>query len=475
MVNGPWARFPREPEPGVLAVLLEACSFEVVKREGYGRLVKTRIQLYEEKTRRFPAGLLPRVQAGLPESVSTHVESLKKASLPELIGVSLRPYQVETIEALTKAGRGVAKIPTGCGKGTISAALAAAHPGAKVLVTVPSLRLLRQAREEIAAALGETVGIFGEGQVDLGRRVVVATVQSLGASLKVKKGKKKAKPTKNQVELRERMPEFDVWVCDEAHGAAADTYELIGEALVNCWHRYGLTATWIREDGMELKMEGVLGPVVYEFSYRDAFEQGYLTRPSVLWQQLPSQVMWYRDDYHSAYNEQFIYNRSRHLKIALDVGELIEAGAKSILVLVDRLEHGRRLAEVLEAPFVNGESEQDLLEERLLDLEAGKLQVLVASGILNVGVNLPTLAAVVNACGGKSKVEAAQKAGRGLRKPPGKTSFVYLEYEEDEPKIFSKHAGVRRLWFSRLFGPKSSESLAQGKLGRHLETLHDPA
>lgn len=466
VVGATTAKLQEEPSPEVLAVLLATCMFTIQKKGGYGRTFVEEHRLYDEKTRAFPSGLLPRVQAALEEAgvpkLSFKSIGLEKfaAEHVTLRGAKLRPYQVEAVGALVRRGRGVAKIPTGCGKSLISAALVKAYAGKKVLVTVPSLRLMRQTREDIAAALGETVGVYGDGQSDLGRRVVVATIQSVGSGLK-----RKAK------DLVARLKDVDVWVCDEAHGAAAETYEALGKALVSAVHRFGLSGTWLREDGKELVMEGVLGPAVYEYDYRRAFEEKYLARPVVLWQEVPDNTRWASNSYAGAYNEQFVYNLGRHLKVAADVSELRAAKFKSVLVLVDRIEQGHRLAQVLEAPFVNGESDQDLLEKRLLDLDSGKLPVLIASGILNVGVNLPNLAAVVNACGGKSKVESAQKVGRGLRRPPDKPYFLYLEYEEMEPRVFRKHAGVRRLWFSQLYGPDVNVTVAPGKLGRFLETL----
>lgn len=416
-----------------------------------GRHIETKKYLYHRGQRAFPTGLLTQVQALMPDVPVVGMPELSpprpyKVHLPE--GYEIRRVQHEAFEALTQAGRGVAVLTTASGKTLLAAMLASAYPEDQILITTPGKRLLHQNFKEVAEFTGEAVGILGDSERDLEPRILVATIQSLAA-----------KVADGDVVLMDKLAKVRVWVCDESHGAAAESYRDLSRVLTACHNRFGLTASWLREDGCFRVLEGVLSTeVVYTYSYEDALADGIVTpirvwlrphkhRPPTSRKKLP----WTK-----AYAMRIVNNPARNLQVALDTIHYVVEGMSPTLVLVRAKDHGKILAELLGCPFINGEDQATkkgslAVAKTLEDFLNGEFPILVASNILNVGVNLKPLRSAVNAAAGESRVDSIQKPGRGVRLFPNKSHFDYTDYLDDDPEYFKGHAISRRLVFQAQF------------------------
>lgn len=399
--------------------------------------------LYHRGTRQFPTGLLPKVLALLEGTSVDKVPKLPLAKSFNLLTLNPRHYQVKAHQELTTYGRGVAILPTGTGKTAVCAMLAASYPDHVTLCTTPNRRLLHQNRSEMAKFLGFPVGILGDSEQELESQVVVATIQSL-----VSKIERKDK------QIIEWLKTVSVWICDESHGAAAESYRVLSKHLNQCHLRFGVTATWMREDGCELVMEGVLGDVLYSYSYEEAFNDSFLT-PIRVWlkpiKHPGVKRKGKKPNFAQHYKERITENNCRNLQIALDAACLVDAGLAPCLVMVSKIEHGKRLAELLDCPFVNGQQETKKVDQVLEDFVSGKFPILVASSILNVGINLRELRSAINAAAGDSRINALQQPGRGLRLHSSKTHFDYLDYLDEEPFYFESHSYNRRFTYKKNF------------------------
>lgn len=417
-----------------------------LKKRGFGVKIDPRRYLYHKGSRTFPTGLLPEVLDAFPQAVVEHPVPVAVLQ-PQPYAIQNperrpRPYQHEAWEALTRAGRGVAILPTGCGKTMLAAMLASSYPGCHVLVTTPSSRLLHQNRDDLALQLQQEVGILGDGERAL-CPLWVANIQSLASRIEA-----------GDAEVLAALAQVSVWICDESHGAAAASYRVLSQHLPNAHVRFGVTASWLREDGCQKVMEGVLAShVVYEYTYERAFAEGFLTPIQVLMRQMPHprSATRRKPNYKQAYDRHIVDHQARNMRICLDVAELVEAGLTPCLVMVNRIEHGKHLAKLLQAPFINGGQHTRSVDEMLARFNAGEVPVLVASSILNVGVDLPILTAAVNAAAGDSRVAARQKPGRGLRLYPHKQRFWFVDYLDEEPHYFRKHSITRRFTYKSIF------------------------
>jgi superfamily II DNA or RNA helicase len=60
-----------------------------------------------------------------------------------------------------------------------------------------------------------------------------------------------------------------------------------------------------------------------------------------------------------------------------------------------------------------------MFKKKLKSLAVGEIDVLVGSTILDVGVDVPSVGAVIIAGGGKAEVEFRQRVGRGYEQKKG--------------------------------------------------------
>jgi superfamily II DNA or RNA helicase len=146
-----------------------------------------------------------------------------------------------------------------------------------------------------------------------------------------------------------------------------------------------------------------------------------------------------------------VLNEDDNAAIVADVREAVRLGLTPALVMVERIEHGIALSEALDCPFANGEDDSADVEKALAQFMDGKFPVLVASRILNVGVDLKQLRSAFNAAGGDSRIAALQKPGRGTRLWPGKERFYYVDYHRDDPWYLGKHGENRWATYSKFF------------------------
>ena len=402
--------------------------------------------LYDKRSRKFPTGLLSKVLELIPDAqVSRVLNPIVPNSSYVLADQNRTPryYQHDAWRTATTSPsqRGVIILPTGTGKTLLCSMLVSSYPDQNILVTVPNLNLLNQSKEEMETILGFPVGILGDNECDI-KRVTVATIQSLVSK-------------SHEPFIAAFLKSAGVWISDECHGTAADSYLDLSKLLVNCDVRFGVTATWMREDGKEMIMGGVLGDVLYEYTLQQAMSDGFLTPVSIILRHInhivkPSSK---KPTYKQVYKEAITMNDIRSgMYVAQDVSNLVDAGMTPCLVIVDEIEHGNRLSKILGAPFISGkETNRQKRKQMLDDFANGRFPVLVGSSVMNVGVDVPTIKSMVNAAGGKSLTLLLQRIGRSLRKHPTKQEVIYVDYIDHHPNYIESHANLRKYFYNTYF------------------------
>jgi superfamily II DNA or RNA helicase len=345
------------------------------------------------------------------------------------MAVSLRPYQLQAIEAVVEARkRGLRRmmvcLPTGTGKTVIFAELAsrAKHP---VLVLAHRAELLQQARDKIARALGEDglVAIEqGEQRAPASARVVVASIRSLheGRIGKVLQGR-----------------DVRLVIYDECHHAAAPdnmrVLEQIG-AFEPDWPGtlIGFTATTQRGDGQGL--DSVFESIVYRRGLPEMIADGYLVP-----------LRGYRIQSSADLRSVGLFGMDfdpEELAEAVNIEERNGLVARSILELArDRrtvvfcvtVAHARNLARTmnhlgLPTGIVHGEMRTADRERTLEELRSGKLAAVTNVGVLTEGFDDPEISCVAMARPTRSEGLYQQCVGRGTRLHPGKTDCLVLDF-----------------------------------------------
>jgi superfamily II DNA or RNA helicase len=131
-----------------------------------------------------------------------------------------------------------------------------------------------------------------------------------------------------------------------------------------------------------------------------------------------------------AYSDGIVNNVYRNKLMCVEVLRGVRYGLNA-LMLVQYKAHGDVLRTMLtaagmRAEFIDGDSNQKVRQDCLNRLATGRLDVLIGSTILDVGVDVPSIGMIVLAGGGKAEVSLRQRIGRGLREKKGGRPNVAL-------------------------------------------------
>lgn len=349
----------------------------------------------------FPSGILHRIKDFLGYMPDISLPSPPKKQKPVKIN-SLEPYEWQT-KALWKTtiyDRGTISAPTGTGKALLIAMIAA-RLNVKTLVVVPTVELKKQLSDSLLEALGAK------------HKVTVRNIDS---------------PTLFT------DTDFDCLIIDEAHHAAAKTYQKLNKtAWTGIYYRYFLTATPFRNDSEEtLLFEAIAGQVIYKLFYKEAIARGYIVPVEVYYIELPKKPT-DATTYQEVYKELVVNNDARNDKI-IDLMSSLVSSDKSTLCLVKEVAHGKKLSG---AYFVHGQSED---RELIQDFNTGKTKGLVATtGIMGEGIDTKPCEYVIIAGLGKAKSQFMQQVGRAVRTYPGKKSAKVILFRDRSHKYCLRH------------------------------------
>jgi superfamily II DNA or RNA helicase len=428
--------FPRKQIDAALSYSLPGAFFSPAYRRGGW---DGRCHLLQRN--KFPTGLLARVVALLKElnvqfAIKDNRAKLKIDALAPT-AKDLRPYQrMAAVKALV-AQRGFLHVPTGGGKTLIAAAIVQTLKRPALFI-VHTRTLLRQTIEEFhAAGIEDEIGKIGESVVEL-RDVTVATVQSLVRLIDRGDG--------------DLLARFEALFVDECHHVVSDgskaSWYVAARAFENASFRIGLSASRI-PDKKALLLEATTGPLIYSVPVKELQDKGYISRARAVFYRVADPDCWALS-YQAAYREGIVSNDARN-EIAVRVASEHVQKNKLVLVFVNTIEHGERVAEMFRifSPrdrviFLCGREDADYIEAYKQRAKARELDVLVATRqLFGEGVDIPAIDVLINLAGGKSLVAFTQTFGRGLRTAPGKDSFTYVDFTDECNRTLKSHAQQR--------------------------------
>lgn len=390
-------------------------SFEDTRWKGQRR--NSRVSLFSSIRGTFPGGLLPLVQeAAARDSVKVELLDRRASRVtpdPAADIAWLRDYQLEAVEACVREKRGIIKAPTGSGKGDMIVAVVKRLPG-RWLFLVHRDNLISQQAKRYKRYTGLIANEMSRTEPSSWRIVSglnMMTLQSLAAGLRSDREGAKA-----------ALSQLDGVIVDEAHVAPADVYY---SAIMSCSaeFRLGFSGTPLdRSDNRSLMAIACLGRVIYSVKPQALIDRGFLAAPTITMTTCRQpRVEGQRVSYHEAYDELIMDSEARNDAVI----RLAQAAPKPCMVFVTKVDHGKLLTRLLrvegvETEFVWGEKKKEAREAAVERLERGDSEVLVASVVFQEGVDIPSLASVVIASGGKSIIAALQRVGRGMRSDGGK-------------------------------------------------------
>jgi DNA excision repair protein ERCC-3 len=334
----------------------------------------------------------------------------------------IRPYQSLAAEGFWHGGSGVVVLPCGAGK-TIVGAAAMAHAKATTLILVTNTVAARQWRDELLrrTTLNEDeIGEYSGAKKEI-RPVTIATYQVM---------------TKKKNGVYAHLDLFDThdWgliIYDEVHLLPAPIFRFTAD--IQSRRRLGLTATLVREDGMEGEVFSLIGPKRFDVPWKEIEAQGYIA-PAECIEVRVNLTEAERLSYATAEpEERYRYCATTRTKRNV-VEELVAHHAgEQILVIGQYLDQLDDLSEALGVPVIKGETPIKEREKLFAAFRTGEITCLVVSKVANFSVDLPeaTIAIQVSGAFG-SRQEEAQRLGRILRpKADGRGAKFYSVVSRD--------------------------------------------
>ncbi len=337
-------------------------------------------------------------------------------------GWNIRQYQEHAAEGFWHGGSGVVVLPCGAGK-TIVGAAAMSHAKATTLILVTNTVAARQWRDELLrrTTLNEDeIGEYSGAKKEI-RPVTIATYQVM---------------TKKKNGVYAHLDLFDSYdwgliIYDEVHLLPAPIFRFTAD--IQSRRRLGLTATLVREDGMEGEVFSLIGPKRFDVPWKEIESQGYIA---------PAECIEVRatlsESERLAYATAEVEEKYRMCATTATKTKVVQAlvekhAEDQVLVIGQYITQLDELSEKLGVPVIKGETPVKEREELFAAFRSGELKCLVVSKVANFSVDLPdaTIAIQVSGAFG-SRQEEAQRLGRILRpKSDGRGATFYSIVSRD--------------------------------------------
>lgn len=385
-------------------------------------------------TLKIPIGFLSFIQSVLKEyefsSIDERqiIEEVSIEDIEKLDGIELQEHQLGAIVASLSAHRGIIMAPTGSGKTEMFLAILN-------MLESPSLVLfnrqqLTQQTFERAQKRGLEVGIV-QGPNVMEKKITMATIQSIDKIDSIKKYKN--------------------LILDEVHNVSGKSYQRV--LKLAHWQRiYGFSATPVNPKKMDLKSAKIIanvGPVIYEAKAKDMMDAEIISKPKIYMVpiNLPDDIEDY--NYKEAEMSGIIYNKYRN-NIIKNIAE--HHRGEGVLILNKYIDQGREIAKLIpDAPFIWHEiSVKDRLKivERF---DKGEIDILIASRILDEGIDIKNFKVLIIASAGLSFVKTIQRLGRGLRVTEDKKTVTVYDFIDNTNFKLTKHSKTRERTY-KMFG-----------------------
>lgn len=343
--------------------------------------------------------------------------------------VPLYDYQQEAMEVMKKAYYGILQSPAGSGKTQIGIALACAI-GRKTLWLTHTRDLLIQSKNRAEQYMDSALtGTITEGRVHIGKGITFATVQTMC-----------------NLDLDRYRDTWDCVIVDECHRVAGTPtavtqFSKVLNALA-ARHKYGLSATVHRADGMIAATYALLGKIAYQVpdeAVADKIMQvTVLPRPTNIG--LSKEFL--DTDGTIIYAKLVNYLVEDFCRNGLIVGDLILNSNHYNLILSDRLAHLEYLMNHLpkqlraQAVMVDGKMTSKKgkakREQALADMRAGKKRYLFATySLAKEGLDIPRLDRLYLTTPQKDYAVVAQSIGRIARTFEGKGEPIAYDYVDN--------------------------------------------
>lgn len=369
--------------------------------------------------------------------------------------VNLYDYQGVAVDEMIKRGYGILKSKAGSGKTQMGIAMAVKLKS-KTLWLTHTQDLLKQSYDRAAQYIDKSLlGKITAGKVEIGAGITFATVQTLAKQ-----------------DISQYKYEWDTVIVDECHrcsgGPTISTQFGNVISKLAARHKFGLSATVHRSDGLIKTTFSLLGNVAYtvpDEAIADKVMQVRVRRVDVPMEDMPEDCL--DTDGTIIYSKMIsglceISERNRII-----TGKLIENATHYNLILSDRIEHLEKLQSMLpgnlreQSVLITGrmtsKSGREKREQAIEDMKTGKKHFLFASyKLAKEGLDIPRLDRLHLATPQKDYAVITQCVGRVARTFEGKEQPICYDYV-DNVRMFEN------MWKKRKTSYRKSDCIVEGE------------
>lgn len=337
--------------------------------------------------------------------------------------ITLRPYQEElisqTFDAWSAGQRRVMlQSATGSGKTTTFSAIAqkTVEQGGRVLALAHRTELIDQGAASLSAITGQDCGII---QASRRSRLILplqfASVQSIARRL-------------------DKVGEFDLIICDEAHHSPAGQYRKIYDRFPSA-KVLGVSATPTRTDGSGF--EDLFDTMIAGPSVKSLMTDGFLSKYKLFADKSAMNTKGVRE-VAGEFNQRQLAEANDAVELS---GSLVESylqhahGSQCIAFAIN-VAHSKAIAQAynaqgIKAIHLDGNTPQKERRKAIADFRDRKIQVVSNVALFTEGTDIPGIETVQIAKPTQSLALWLQMLGRGLRPAPGKEYATLIDHSDN--------------------------------------------
>jgi DNA excision repair protein ERCC-3 len=358
----------------------------------------------------FPVEDLAGYEEGDPCSIEMKDSTLK--GHPFVI----RDYQQSSVNAFYRGGgpeggSGIVVLPCGAGKTIVGIAIMS-KLSTETLILVTNTIALRQWKEELLDKTmleADQIGEFSGEKKEI-RPITIATYNILTY-----------RKDKNGPFLHFDLFNSKNWgliIYDEVHLLPAPVFRMTSE--IQSKRRLGLTATLIREDGMEADVFSLIGPKKFDMPWKTLEKSNWIAK--ALCTEVRIEL---HDELRMKYSlakdrEKFRIASENHDKIKIVQSLIKHHEHSNILIIGQYISQLEEIAKQFNFPMITGSTSITEREELYRQFKEESIKILVVSKVANFSIDLPDANVAIQISGTfGSRQEEAQRLGRILRPKKG--------------------------------------------------------
>src|SRR5574344_181563 len=360
--------------------------------------------------------------------------------------IALYPYQAKAVEACLAGQYGILQSPAGSGKTEMAIALVKRW-GKRTLFLTHTLDLLKQAKDRaiMRGIPQDLIGTITEGKVNIGSGITFATIQTMC-----------------RLDLAQYKDLWDVILVDECHRcsgtptAMTQFFKVLNS--LSARHKYGLSATVHRADGMIKATYALLGTIVYTVPDEAVGDRIMKVGIAPVFTGVKLSNECLNTDGTLNYSRLISYLCEDFQRNHLISSRIVAESEHPSLILSDRLEHLETLMSTLprkmqeQAVMISGKMTSKKgkaeREQAIEDMRTGKKKYLFATySLCKEGLDIPCLERLYMATSQKDYTVVVQSIGRIARVFPGKSKPVAYDFVDDIAflhKMYKKRCTIYR-------------------------------